>query len=313
MNRRAKPASEGIGIYAFRPNQPTVWFHSSARKSNHWCLYCARYLADEEVPSDREHLIGRKFVPDGSLDGGKAFNLIFRACKTCNAEKADVERHISSVTLFNSLGRDDPAIDDIADRKASKDYHPIKKGKLVKDASSETSVGFTGPGIAMRFGLLGPPQLDPGMVKLLALRHVQGLFSLVTSKDPKLKDGTRLLPASQWFFAEAFPHSDWGNPWIIELAKRVQSWTAPALVHTANGYFKAILRRGPKPEAPWFWALEWNKSYRVVGAIGKAGETPAILGELPPLEWKRLDETTRYREEHPLDSESDLLFRVVRE
>ena len=38
---------------------------------------------------------------------GMAFNFIFRACRECNACKAHAERHVSSVTLFNSPGRQD--------------------------------------------------------------------------------------------------------------------------------------------------------------------------------------------------------------
>ena len=60
----------------------------------------------------REHLIGREFVPAGAFDGGRKFNFIFRTCEHCNGKKAEFERHVSSVTLFRSPARaEDERID----------------------------------------------------------------------------------------------------------------------------------------------------------------------------------------------------------
>ena len=45
-------------------------------------------------------MIGRNFVPSGTMDGD-AFQFLFRACQECNSRKADAERHVSSVTARN--------------------------------------------------------------------------------------------------------------------------------------------------------------------------------------------------------------------
>lgn len=81
------------------------WFERSGKLSNRYCLYCGVAVGGEtDAPSNKEHLIGRNFVPAGSM-GAEAFNFLFRACVPCNARKAVAERHVSSVTLINGPGR----------------------------------------------------------------------------------------------------------------------------------------------------------------------------------------------------------------
>src|SRR5947209_19886080 len=106
-------------VFGFKRGQPVTWYNKDLTKSNQYCLYCGDFLGiGSEVASDKEHLIGRNFVPKGSLDSG-GFNFIFRACQSCNGRKSSAERHISSVTLFNSPGRwSDEDVDALAIHKA---------------------------------------------------------------------------------------------------------------------------------------------------------------------------------------------------
>jgi hypothetical protein len=306
---RAAEARDPEKTFRFRDNQPTVWFHRTLAKSNHYCLYCSRFLADGAVPSNEEHVIGRSFVPDGSFGLGQEFNFIFRACMECNSEKATAERHVSSVTLFLSPGRAEaPEVDSLARRKASRDYHPIEKGKVVAQAFSQMSVEFAGPGFRTDFSLVGPPRLDPSSVKLLAFRQTQAFFSLVTSRAPQTLKGTWLLPIAHWWYAGFFPHSDWGNSWLSELARRVRGWEAPAEITTAGGFFRALLMRDKERTGEWFWALEWNKSVRVIGGIAGPGAQPRVFNDLPALGWRVVDLGTRVRVERPLEEGDDDLF-----
>jgi hypothetical protein len=114
------------------------WYAREPDFSNACCLYCGRPVSGQDaVPSDKEHLIARNFVPQGTM-GGHQFNFIFRACRTCNARKANAERHVSSVTLFNSPARSvDPRAEAAASRKGKSDFHPSKKGVLVQHAHQE--------------------------------------------------------------------------------------------------------------------------------------------------------------------------------
>lgn len=295
-------------LFRFKQNQPVTWFHKADAQSNRYCLYCHRLVCTGDLVSNKEHLIGRSFVPDGSLDGGRAFNFIFRACVECNKEKAEAERHISSVSLFTSPGRVDENVNALANRKAATDFHPIQQGKLVKDASIELSVEIARGNLSAKFDLVGPPQLDPSCVQLLAFRHIQGLFSLITSKDPTVAEGTRLLGHEHWWFGGSYPHSDWGNVRIKEMAQRVEDWETLLNIVTANGFFKVVIRCAPSANGPWFWALEWNKSLRSFGGIFDTQNHPAEFKNLPSSERMHLGPDWRMYQEAGLEDHEDKLF-----
>lgn len=302
MTNKSKP-------FRFKENQPVTWFHRAKARSNQYCLYCHRPIFTANVASNKEHLIGKSFVPDGSLDDGRAFNFIFRACVECNTEKAEAERHISSVSLFTSPGGVDENVNALANRKAATDFHPIEQGKLVKDAFVEQSVDLARESISAKLGLLGSPQLDPSYVQLLAFRHIQGFFSLITSNDPTVAEGTRLLTREHWWFWGSYPHSDWGNVRIKEMAQRVESWETPLNVFTANGYFKVVIRCAPSIKGPWFWALEWNKSQRLFGGIiFDTKNHSAEFKNLPSPERIHLGPGLRIYQEVPLEDHEDNLF-----
>ncbi len=299
------------GVFRYRANQPVVWFHEQPSRSNCCCLYCGAYVGPgSNRPSNKEHLIGKDFTPSGMFDGGKGFNFIFRACEECNSRKGDVERHVSSITLFTSPARSElPHIDAIASRKASNDYHPDKHGTRVRDAVEEQRITA---GKYLSFGLVAPPQLNRRYAEVLACRHIQGFFSLVTTTNP--------LQAINWLNPEylfafgVFNHRDWGNPQLLAITERVREWPCYVNISTAQGFFKAIMRRHRGDRAEWFWALEWNKSVRVFGGISQPDNTPGIFLDLPALTWNDLGVQdgahTRFREEIPLDGKVDILFEA---
>ena len=295
-------------VFGFRPKQPVVWFHRQKSRSNRCCLYCGRSLIDGSLPSDKEHLIGCDFVPNKAFATGQEFNFIFRACRECNAEKGEMERHVSAVTMFASPARaTHSAVNESAQRKADGDYHPVKK-KLVRDAWSELSVESKAPGFSLSIGMLAPPQLVPEYVHGLAFRHIQGLFSLVTTKDPRgANEGIRLLPPAHFRLMGYYAHGDWGNPQLVEVGRRVRDWPMPVVIHTAGGCFRAVMRRQEGERGEWFWALEWNKSLRVVGGLTDRNQ-PVVFDGLPELDWKWADPATRFRPERRLVEGEDTLF-----
>jgi hypothetical protein len=298
-------------VFRYRDGEAAVWHRGSVKKSNQYCLYCSRFVGEgSPLASNKEHLIGRNFVPTGRLGTPRAFNFIFRACIDCNQEKSNYEGHVSTISLLTSPARlGDSAIDELAKRKADKDFHPDKPGMPVADAGQKITIRL---GSSVELELKGPPRLNPAYVRVLAMRHIQGLFALVTTSDPGAAATTRLLPKAHFGFFNYFNHPDWGNPQLIELAKRVGSWPALVDVSTAAGFFRAILRRQGVDDAPWFWALEWNKSVRVIGWIGRPDMPPSVFEELPPLNWriagKPGESRYRVREEIPLLGVADELF-----
>lgn len=300
------------GVFRCRANSSTAWYRGRAELSNQHCLYCARFVGEgSDVPSNKEHLIGKRFVPPSTLGTRGAFNFLFRACCDCNLEKSNIEGHVSAVSLIFSTARDaDSDIDALARHKAEGQYDSTKPGTLVADAGHEATIKL---GSVLSVTLMGPAQFDPNYVRLLALRHVQGLFALVTSKNPTVAESTRLLPEAHFGLFGYYVSSDWGNPQLVEIAKRVEHWPAAVQVNTAAGYFRAVLRRQSDVDSPWFWALEWNKGVRVIGWIGTPTAPPTPFLDLPYLRWRTLKRaghlTQRIRNETPLAAEDDVLFR----
>ncbi len=297
------------GIFRFREGQPVTWYDRRLSRSNQFCLYCGQFIGEKSnVPSNKEHLIGKKFVPEGSFDNGRAFNFVFRACRRCNTDKSTFEDHISATTLISSPGRgEDEHVDHLARRKFTSSFHPSQKGTKLAD-SRETITLDLG---CFSFGFEAPPQPNEIYRNRLALRHVQGFFALVTSSDPTTRQGINLLPPDYCWVLGYYPRSDWGNSQLTEVTQRCEKWPCYANVSTANGYFKAILKQ-EAPDKQWFWALEWNKSVRIAGCIAPPGKLPALFQNLPELDWKVLageaNNVRRYRQETPLSQDQDFLF-----
>ncbi len=299
--------SERLLPFGTKTGQASVtWFHRNPALSNQHCLYCGVYVGvGAEVESDKEHLINRRIAAPGLMADPQAFNFIFRSCRPCNAEKASIEEHISAVTLLTSPGRVDPEIDAAARAKAAKSID-IRQRIPIAEVRNNTTVNM-GP---FRFGMVSAAQLDRDAVELLAFRHVQGVFSLCTSLNPRRSDSMKLLPGDQFGVFGFYSHRDWGNPQLLEIARRAQDYGRLADFTTADGFFRATLRPGAGA-APWYWALEWNQSLRVVGWIGDPMQLPPIFSDLPPLNWIRLNATDRIRKETPLeDGAPDQLFDV---
>jgi hypothetical protein len=122
------------------------------------------------------------------------------------------------------------------------------------------------------------------------------------------------LSGDYFGFFRAYPHRDWGNPQLLEVARRAAAVPVVTWITTANGYFRCVLRREALPSSPWFWALEWNKSLRLVGWIGVPTTVPPIFADLPDIGWHTTLHPgggfTRFREEVKLGDIDDLLFET---
>lgn len=296
--------------FRFRPKNPTNWFHSLPSKSNQRCPYCHRFVGEgSPVPSNREHLIGTSFVPKGTL-GGDAFNFIFRACVDCNVAKSVAEGHVSATTLWTSPAvAADPALAALATRKAAGDFHPTERGKRVKDATPTLSTEYDFGGATMTFTMIGPPQLARSNVTLLTRCHVQGLFYMLTNATPNDDSTYCLLSPKNIHLLGYYTARDWGNPWLREIQDRAAAWPCYAKIDTAQGFFRAIMRRSERDDDGWFWALEWNNSVRLVGAIISPDLTSPIFQNLPSLGWQVLPNgTDRIRQDVPLSEADDTLF-----
>jgi hypothetical protein len=276
----------------------------AVRLDNCTCLYCGA-LGTDETPLTVEHVVGRRFVPKGSLAGSWA--LIGNDCDPCNARKAELEDDISAITLQPDLGEshNDPLLAAEAARKAKGSFSRRTK-KVVGKSQEEGSVeGKMMSSMDVKFGFISPPQLIESRVHELAHMHLQGFFYLMSYNETERRGG--FLPGTVGFVANA-NRPDWGNPLLCGFAKLTDRWPPQLDCICAGGFFKIAMRRETEESPLWSFALEWNISHRIVGFFGDLGRAQAHVDALPQLQWKRWDATSRYRTEIALEPEHDTLF-----
>lgn len=280
--------------------------NKALRLSNRTCLYCGAQPTTDS-PHTVEHVIGRRFVPKGSLH--QSWALIGKACAICNGEKAGLEDDISAITLQPNLGEQhsDPVLQAEAVRISANSISRRTK-KRVADSHEEDSVsGTIMSALDFTANFIMPPQLDQKRVHRLAEFHLQGFFYLMSYDESGGIGG--FLPGPIGFAANA-NRPDWGNEHLRGFADQTKDWSLQLDCVCASGFFKIRMRRETEQSALWAFALEWNQMHRVVGYFGDLERAQGYFNALPPLKWKTLKPDTRYRQEIALASEEDTLFTV---
>ena len=276
------------------------------RLHNVTCAYCGVQFGPGK-PSSKDHVIGRNFVPGGTLKANDC-NLVVMACKACNNEKSDLEDEISAVTLQPALGTQhlDSTLAQLAARKAQKSVSRLTK-KRIQDSNEELSIKTRPmPGMALTFGFIAPPRLMPERVLRLAHFHVQG-FVYWHGYDYTRRVGRFMPTGITWGTSS---HSrDWGNPVLVAFAQQTHKWQTPIWGNLASGNFRIAVRRDPNAQA-WSFALEWNSALRVIGFFGDATAAHAHVQNFPQPDMQQLGPSIRFREEVPLNPGSDLMFDV---
>lgn len=282
-----------------------IWFKKSLPISNQICLYCGVPVgAGSIVESNEEHMVGRNFVPKGTMEN--AFNFSFRACKECNHDKSRLEDHVSGFTLLNT-----PSVETnekarkAAERKALNSIHPQKRIRM-GDAHERQEIEFSFGSATFKFGLIGQSRPAEDYIPQLAYYHIQALFSLVTTVENPATAAIRILPPDQFRFFDYYLHSDWGNPQLNEFARRAAEVPCLATISTGADHFRACLRRCA--DKGWLWALEWNKSIRIIGAICQPDEPCHWFEDMPALDWKILPDGSRIRRENTEPDLGSILF-----
>ena len=290
------------------------------RLGNKRCPYCFVDLSSD-ISWDTDHVIGRRFVPSGSLAG--SWNLLVRACRGCNAAKAELEGDISSITLHQlAFGADaadvlgeDPAGLLAEIRRKGQARSPLTHRFVAESQTSSVVQGRFGPA-ALSFTFNGPPQLDPDRVLRLAAMHARGLAAIVFSRDAG--GGPDYLPPTFTLCAEG-GRGDWGAERTRGFMKMVRDWPSRLEIDgAANGFFRAMIRKEPGPRPIWAWALEWNRQHRTMGFMGEPElDLTALCDSLPENAWdgeqvfedpERGRGVQRWREETSLPHDADTLF-----
>lgn len=271
------------------------------------CPYCGIGLDDDN--DTKEHVIGRRFVPKGALNG--CWNLIVRACEKCNSEKSRLENDISAITLSGKLwfgsGDEEKNIVQEAQRKA-KNSISNKTNKPVIQSHEE--INFQVPfalGATFKFNMVSPPQIESNRVYELARLQMMAFFYFITFNKETRRGG--FWPVGFHPLSEAH-HGDWGNSLHKSFMAAVVKWEPRWVGNTAEGFFRSIIRRHPSAEC-WSWAIEWNKNYRVIGFFGGRDAAQELVNgfELPNMTAIKTGENSHisFRSDVKLPEE-DLLF-----
>lgn len=284
-------------------------YNTVVKLNNDTCVYCGIGLSKDTA--SKEHVIGRKFVPKGKLHG--CWNLIVKACKSCNLKKSDLEDDISAITMlpdiYGRYGHEDEEATLDAVRKADGSISRHTK-KAIRNSTVKSTIRTTfGQMVNATINFIGPPQVENERVFGLAYLQLMGFFYWITFDKGRRVGG--FWPGGYSPLSAAF-RSDWGNPVHRAFTDTVVQWEPRVLGTTADGFYKIVIKRNPTEEC-WSWALEWNKSLRIVGFFGDKQTAQQIASTLPKLEFREVGEGLSMREETPLNEGEDRMFEYKHE
>jgi hypothetical protein len=280
--------------------------NQAIRLRNDTCPYCNKVL--DKTNSNKEHVIGKKFVPKHSFE--RSWNLILQACIDCNFEKSQYEDDVSAITLGARrwfAPERDSETNKLINEKISK-CKSRKTNKLVIDSIETMSYQVEMPGVDLNMKFSAPPQLDKQRINTLAQYHVMAFFYLLTY-DEELKRGTFL--ESDLLVLNHAISTDWGNELQLSFATEVINWDTRIVASAAEDNFRIAIRKHPT-ELTWSWAIEWNQFCRIIGFFGEKKPIENTVSKLAKLRFFLTNcedgSRIRQREEIPMADNDDLLF-----
>lgn len=279
------------------------------------CAYCGREFSPE-LSSTKEHVIGRRFVPKGTLAG--QWNLILRACRDCNHEKSQLEDDISVITMLpDAVGRypiEDERVRAEVLRRAEKSGSRRTGRSVAQSHECATLSGSPVAGMRITLGFVAPPQADHERLHRLAELHFTAFFFLSTYSQELRRGGFSIGP---FFRIAAIARSNWGTAraqWFMDLTR---DWVLRSHGIAADGFFKIVIRKCPTAQL-WSYAVEWNHTMRVLEFSGEQAAMNELLRQSPCFEqppersWTDgANNTIGIALETPIDPEHDFLFTRV--
>lgn len=277
---------------------------------NETCPYCGTSLTRET--RTKEHVVGRRFVPRGSLH--QHWNLIVWACAPCNRHKASLEDDLSAISMHPDVTgahvRDDIRLHAEAARKARKSISQ-RSGKPVGESREQFTVKMQPfPGAELTINFTTGPQADDARIIHLVRMQVMAFFYWVTIQPGEVNGHFWL---GSFMPLPPVRRPDWGNAQLRFFMDLTANWDPRVHAITADGYFKMAIKKHPQALA-WSFAVEWNESYRIVGFFGDTETLLGLRDRVPSLPMVTIPgqgaDFMRYRQEVPLPEEDDVLFDV---
>ncbi|MBR8428833.1 MULTISPECIES: HNH endonuclease [Burkholderia] len=276
---------------------------------NETCAYCGRRFGPLLLQT-KEHVIGRRFVPKGTLAG--QWNLILYACSSCNRDKSDLEDDISVISMMpDAVGRyaiDDERLYAEVKRKAA-GSRSRQTGKLVGDSNEKIDLKGDVGLATFAITFTAPPQVNHMRMYRLANYHFRAFFYWMTFQKESNLGG---FVGGGFFPLAVVPRSDWGAARVRWFMGLVQDWKLKIHGVGADGFFRVLIRRPAGGERIWAWAFEWNHSFRVMGFAGEEDAIQALIRQAPEqsafIVQRTAAEIIRVRAEESLADDQDNLF-----
>lgn len=162
-------------------------------------------------------------------------------------------------------------------RKCLKSTSQLTGKPICKSIVTQKIKGTLWDNIKLSYELTGPPQIADDRLFALARLQLMALFYLITYNENSQVGG---FWQGSFYPIIATPKSDWGNLMYKEFMNRTVNWQSKLLTMTAEGYYKAMIKRHPEEEL-WAWAVEWNKNYRAIGLFGKIKPAETFMLRFP--------------------------------
>lgn len=290
------------------PNKPIRLYNAA-------CPYCG-VMFSQQVTRTKDHVVAVNFVPPGNFDG--QWNLILNACKPCNHRKSQLESEVAAISMQPDAWGRHPENDAQLASEAARRSRSVKNSRTgkpvhVPDPPMVFALELV-PGVTLRTSFIGAPQLSEDAAFHLAWHHVAAFFYMITFKrDTKL--GRRW--AGEFVPLSVVRESDWGNSLMRSFQDLVEPWEHRVHGVAASGYFGVCIRKSPDPRELWSWALEWNRTYRLIGFIGNE---EAARDAAHSLVWPRKhtrqagpNSSESFRLEERMSNAEDKLFLLPRE
>lgn len=276
--------------------------------NNRTCPYCATEFSKILEPT-LEHVIGRRFVPKGTLLNSP--NLHLNACRPCNGDKSQLEDDISVISMHPDVtGRypvDDPRlVAEVARKRKAKNR---RTGRPVSEKEKPLIIKGNLHGAAITFSFESPPQVDEVRVYTLARYQIRAFLYRLTYRD---EDQRGALLDQEFYGVAIARRADWGNPQFAWFQNKTKDWLTRLHIVTADGFFRVWIKRKSLTSNVWAWALEWNQNFRVVGFAGHPKDATPHFEAVPQLELDLYQQQganwLRGRTEVSLAPENDKLF-----
>jgi hypothetical protein len=277
------------------------------------CVYCGLPFNDER-PHTKEHVVGRRFVPVGTLHS--EFNVIARACSPCNSHKSKLEDDLSVISMcptVDGVFAGDPDIlrKEVV-RRAAKSGN-ARTGRSVATPEPPIEIKSSFGAMSMTVTMVGPPQMHEERAFELARMQLAGFYFLLTYNKAEERGG---FVQGDFGWITAVRKPDWGNPLMVWFAQETAELPIRLQINTAQGYYRAWMRSLDTTQDTFAWAMEWNQNVRLIGLLGMPEKINQFAASMPELKFQEVARSgsvvRRVRLSTALAEQDDTLFAMFK-